>query len=37
MGSRVYVYKFACANGAAVQQISIKDGKINGIYFRPAE
>ncbi len=31
----VYAYKFTCANGAVIEQISLKDGKINGIYFRP--
>jgi hypothetical protein len=37
MGSMVYVYKFTCANGAAIEQLSVKDGKINGIYFRPVQ
>ncbi|HLI95213.1 MAG TPA: hypothetical protein VKT72_03880 [Candidatus Baltobacteraceae bacterium] len=36
-GSNVYVYKFTCANGAALEQLSVKDGKINGIYFRPVQ
>ncbi len=35
--SDVYVYKFTCENGAALEQLSIKDGKIDGIYFRPIE
>lgn len=33
----VYVYEFACQNGAVLEQLSVKDGKINGIYFRPAQ
>lgn len=36
-GSMVYVYKFTCANGAALEQLSVKDGKINGIYFVPSQ
>lgn len=35
-GSMVYAYKFTCANGAVLEQLSVKDGKINGIYFAPA-
>jgi hypothetical protein len=35
--SDVYVYKFTCQNGAALEQISIKNGKIDGIYFRPVQ
>lgn len=34
-GSMVSVYKFTCADGAVLEQISVKDGKINGIYFAP--
>ena len=33
--SDVYVYKFTCENGAALEQLSLKDGKIDGIVFRP--
>lgn len=36
-GSTVYVYRFICANGSVLEQLSLKDGKINGIYFRPVE
>lgn len=36
-GSMVYVYKFTCAKGAAYEQIAVKDGKIDGIYFVPAQ
>lgn len=36
-GSMVYVYKFTCANGSVYEQLSVKDGKINGIYFAPAD
>lgn len=36
-GAAVYVYKFSCQNGAALEQLSVKDGKINGIYFRPVQ
>lgn len=36
-GSIVYVYKFTCANGAVLEQLSVKDGKINGIYFAGAQ
>ena len=32
----VYVYRITCRNGAALEQISFKDGKINGLYFKPA-
>lgn len=35
--SLVYVYKFTCENGATLEQLSIKDGKIDGIYFRPVQ
>jgi hypothetical protein len=35
--SNVYVYKFSCQNGAALEQISLKNGKIDGIYFRPVQ
>jgi hypothetical protein len=35
-GSMVYAYKFTCANGAVLEQLSVKGGKINGIYFAPA-
>ncbi|HKU67873.1 MAG TPA: hypothetical protein VJP85_08855 [Candidatus Baltobacteraceae bacterium] len=35
--SDVYVYKFTCENGAALEQLSIKNGKIDGIYFRPVQ
>ncbi len=34
---KVYVYRFTCERGAAIEQFSIKDGKINGIYFAPAQ
>ena len=37
MGSTVYVYRFTCANAAVLEQLSLKDGKINGIYFAPAQ
>jgi hypothetical protein len=30
----VYVYKFTCANGSIVEQISFNNGKINGISFK---
>ncbi len=33
----VYVYKFIAENGAALEQLSVKDGKIDGIYFMPAK
>lgn len=33
--SDVYVYKFTCENGAALEQLSLKGGKIDGIVFRP--
>jgi hypothetical protein len=36
-GSMVYAYKFVCANGAVYEQLSVKDGKIDGIYFAPAQ
>lgn len=36
-GSTVYVYRFICANGSVLEQLSVKDGKINGIYFRPVQ
>ncbi len=36
-GSNVYLYKFTCANGAAMETLAVKDGKIDGIYFRPAQ
>jgi hypothetical protein len=36
-GSQVYVYKFTCANGAAIETLALKDGKISGIYFSPAQ
>lgn len=32
----VYIYKFTCANGAVLEQLSLKDGKINGLSFKPA-
>ena len=35
-GGSVYIYRFTCKNGSALEQISFKDGKINGIYFKPA-
>jgi predicted Abi (CAAX) family protease len=35
--SDVYVYKFTCANGAALEQLSVKNAKINGIFFRPVQ
>lgn len=35
--SDVYVYKFTCQNGAALEQLSLKNGKIDGIYFRPVQ
>lgn len=34
----LYVYRFTCENGAALEQLSIKaNGKIDGIYFRPVQ
>lgn len=36
-GSQVYVYKFTCANGAAIETLALKAGKISGIYFAPAQ
>ncbi len=30
-----YAYRFTCQKGDIIEQISIKDGKINGIYFIP--
>lgn len=33
----VYVYRFTCQKGAVIEQISLKGGKINGIYFAPAQ
>ena len=33
----VYIYKFTCANGSVLEQLSLKDGKINGIFFKPAQ
>lgn len=36
-GSMMYQYKFTCANGAAIETLALKDGKIDGIYFKPAQ
>lgn len=37
-GDTVYVYRFTCENGAALEQLSVKaTGKIDGIYFRPVQ
>ena len=33
----VYIYRFTCANGSVLEQLSLKDGKINGIFFKPAQ
>lgn len=33
----VYIYKFTCANGSVLEQLSLKDGKINGLSFKPAQ
>lgn len=33
----IYVYRFTCQNGAVLEQLSIKDGKIDGIFFRPVQ
>lgn len=36
-GSMMYQYEFTCAKGAAIETLSLKDGKIDGIYFKPAQ
>lgn len=37
-GDTLYVYRFTCQNGAALEQLSVKaNGKIDGIYFRPVQ
>ena len=37
-GDAIYVYRFTCQNGAALEQLSVKpNGKIDGIYFRPVQ
>jgi hypothetical protein len=35
--SDVYVYRFTCQNGAALEQLAIKNGKIDSIFFRPVQ
>lgn len=35
--STVYVYQFNCQNGGALEQISLRNGKIDGIFFRPVQ
>jgi hypothetical protein len=33
----VYVYRFTCQNGAALEQLAIKNGKIDSVLFRPVQ
>lgn len=36
-GGPGYAYKVVCEKGAVIEQFAVKDGKITGIYFSPAQ